>query len=300
MPLRGHSQNPLNNLPAPLARVTNNLTGASPARTQTGHYVINLPHHKEPLHTEYRGALPHSDSSHHQVPKATSSILTDVDRRTQSVVDSSIAPEHPYKVPNNTPAKALHPGQTSPRYVVQLPATYLQKRAMAHREPTNNDTGSSEPTTIPAPKFAMPPPSLFKAAPKSAPLRIRPPPGQEEESSLSNNKAEEQLPSLSLVVPQMKTPELTEDEKHDAVSPTTTLGTSTPGTLNGPFTPLMSASTGAEFSPDAVGYKRLVVEHSVAPSVGKAKESGPVLIHNVIVEEEDDSAPVHVGGDSAH
>lgn len=304
MPLRGHPQNSLNNLPAPSARVTNmNISGASPSRSQTGHYVINLPHQKEPLFTEYRNAHSHPNPSQHHVSNTTSSILTDPHRKMQTAVDSSTGPEHSYKVPNNTPAKALHPGQTSPRYVVQLPATYLQKRSMVHHKLEENDTGSSESATIPAPKFAMPPPSLFKAAPKSAPLRIRPPPGQEEGSSSSDNKAEEQFPSLSVVVPQMQTPELAEDEKHDAVSPTTTLGTSTPATLNGPFTPLMGSGMGAEFSPDATGHKSLVVEHGLGPDATKAKENGPVMIRNVIDEEEDHSAPthhVHVGGDTSH
>ncbi|KAF8307284.1 hypothetical protein DL93DRAFT_2088102 [Clavulina sp. PMI_390] len=240
--------NPLNNLPPTTARVTTYPSQKPNTSSTSAHpqnYVIKLPQQKEPIFVESRA--PNMTGSSH-------------------------------KVPNNTPAASKShssnlSGQSSPHphYTVQLPTTTLpQTREDVIKLKTavedGGNTHEANPgekiataETIPAPQFSMPSPSLFKHAPKSAPLRIRPPPqamanGNQGQVTMSSESPENQLGPRSTLhasapVLHLQTPELGRDhgqEQHE-LSPTTTLGTASPATLGGPFTPSISV---AAFSPD--------------------------------------------------
>jgi hypothetical protein len=199
-------------------------------------YVVNIPGPKRAVPAEHR-----RDALHHG-PAGLGEDSEDISSDSAADVDLSMAnasevPNLPpiqmaYQVPNNTPARSNHP-QSGPRYIVQLPSSYLQQRTGL---PLSSDRGSNEvrspsapsyERTIPAPQFQMPPPSLFKAAPRSGPLSIRPPP------------PDEHLPKINTATT------LIDVEK----SPTSSIvsqDTGTPATTGGPFTPFISAGT---FSP---------------------------------------------------
>jgi hypothetical protein len=144
-------------------------------------------------------------------------------------IGGSPYPERLFKVPENTPAKS-HTGRASPHYLVQLPADYLERRRnLITHDSDEEEHETSGPRTIVDGSFPMPAPSLFKAARKSAPVRIRAP---------SEESAKGVIGYLHISGPEFHTPELGRSAEcgDSDGSPATTLGTATP-TSAGPFTP---------------------------------------------------------------
>lgn len=291
----------------------NESQGSPQARGPAGSYVINLPHQRHPQYAEYQE--PRMQQRQRAYSSSTAADADGGDSHARhSSTSSPAAPSRNYKVPNNTPAKFTtapqNVGQTSPRFVVQLPASLLsQKRPnLAGSVDENNEKGDSEmiaseaaggaQATIPAPKFHMPPPSLFKAAPTRAPLVIRPPPGQapRPESNIPAHKEDTEMQMQSPEL-ELHTPELTEDALHEEQSPTTTLGSATPATISsGQFTPAMSMSdsvttAGAGFSPEIKAGKMLptielphVHGHGHGQGQGKEAASGAVTVEQERVQ----------------
>jgi len=192
--------------------------------------------------------LPASLMLHGQLKSKSGASFTDDsddDTKTRAVGTSPSSPEKPYKVPDNTPAKSAsaQTGRATPRYVVQLPANYLQRRAnfVTHDSDDEEDKASGPPRTIVDGPFAMPAPSLFKAPRKSAPVRIRAP-------SQGSAKGATENPHVSGT--EFRTPELDQSTKNgdtdNDCSPTATFGTATPATSGSPFTPLIAS---ARYSP---------------------------------------------------
>lgn len=157
----------------------------------------------------------------------------DDDMKVRAVTGSSSYPGMLYRVPDNTPAKTAssQTGRSSNRYVVQLPANYLERRPglMTH-DSEEEDIKTSGSRMIVDEKFPVPAPSLFKAARKSAPVRIRAPTEESPRGLIG-------LPRVSGA--EFRTPELgqTTNNGDDEHSPTTTFGTATPATSAGPYTP---------------------------------------------------------------
>lgn len=282
----------------------NESQGPPQARGPPGSYVINLPHQKHPQYAEYQE--PRMQQRQRAYSTSTAADVDGADSHARhSSTSSPAAPTRHYKVPNNTPAKfhtaPQNVGQTSPRFVVQLPASLLnQKRPnLAGSVDESNEKGDSEVASeagggaqvaIPAPKFHMPPPSLFKAAPTRAPLVIRPPPGQapRTESLIPAHKEDTEMQMQSPEL-ELHTPELTEDALHEEQSPTTTLGAGTPATISGQFTPAMSDSTTASiagFSPEIKAGKMLpTIELPHVHGHGQGKDaSGAVTVEQERVQ----------------
>lgn len=222
----------------------NNTQAYSPSQLQQpgnrrSSYVVNIPSTKRTPLSEHRKATPYHGtvgSREEDTEDVSSDSAAEVDVSLTKPSEATHLPpvQTIYNVPNNTPAGSNHLPQPGPRYIVQLPSSYLQQRTGL---PLSNDQGDTEvPSTaappyehaIPAPQFQMPPPSLFKAAPRSAPLSIRPPP------------PDEHLPKICT-----DTAPLIDIEKSPASS-VMSQDTGTPGTTGGPFTPFIGSGT---FSP---------------------------------------------------
>lgn len=142
-----------------------------------------------------------------------------------------------YKVPDNTPAKSAsaRSGRTSPHYVIQLPVNYLERRPNQVTPDSEEEEDKTSRSCATGGKFPVPAPSLFKAARKSAPVRIRAP---DEESAKGIIEGAHDSGA------EFHTPELGQSAMNgdNDCSPTTTLGTATPATSAGPFTPSTARS----------------------------------------------------------